>query len=64
MQEKARHRLCGDEKLDDMDATIRGQIDREIESDFCQKMFASIDKVAYIHTYIHTYILHTHTHIL
>ena len=42
-EEKARHRLAGDELLVDVHNAVKGEPDPVRESEFCQKMFDSTD---------------------
>lgn len=42
-EQKAMHRLCGDQYLQDVDAALRSQLDPLLTSEYCQKLFTAID---------------------
>mmetsp|Transcript_91856 Transcript_91856/g.148291 ORF Transcript_91856/g.148291 Transcript_91856/m.148291 type:complete len:701 (-) Transcript_91856:59-2161(-) len=43
-EQKAIHRLCGDQYLDDVDNALRSQLDPLLTSEYCQKLFTTIDE--------------------
>ena len=42
-EQKAIHRLCGDQFLEDVDKALRSQLDPMLTSEYCQKLFTAID---------------------
>jgi Ca2+-binding EF-hand superfamily protein len=42
-EQKAIHRQCGDQYLQDVDAALRSQLDPMLTSEYCQKLFTAID---------------------
>jgi hypothetical protein len=42
-EQKAIHRMCGDQFLEDVDLALRSQLDPMLTSEYCQKLFTAID---------------------
>jgi hypothetical protein len=42
-EQKAMHRKCGDQFLEDVDKALRSQLDPMLTSEYCQKLFTAID---------------------